>query len=165
MANFGPKSAFFLQKIWQLTESGQDHFIERVICFVNMENNWFATTFEWKFAPENKFTQFCFLASSFPIHSVISIKRSNHSYAKLWSERMFSISARPYFLIKLVSQEMMTIRAQGGRIIVIWKHLMKIQELLTNLKVSLTILLVRGSYTVRLPVNLWLLRRFIWIPT
>ena len=63
---------------------------------------------------------------------------------------MFSILARPDFLIKLVSQEMMTIRAQGGRIIVIWKHLMKIQGLLTNLKVSLTILLVRSSYTVGL---------------
>ena len=67
---------------------------------------------------------------------------------------MFSILARPYFLIKFVSQEMMTIREQGGRIIVIWKHFMKIQELLTNLKVSLTIPLVRGSYTVGLPVNL-----------
>ena len=74
---------------------------------------------------------------------------------------MFSILARPYFLIKFVSQEMMTIREQGGRIIVIWKHFMKIQELLTNSKVSLKILLVRGSYNVRLPVNLWLFRGFI----
>ena len=74
---------------------------------------------------------------------------------------MFSILARPYFLIKFVSQEKMTIREQGGRLSMIWKHFMKIQELLKNLKVSLTIPLVRDSYTVRLPVNLWLFKRFI----
>ena len=169
--NQGAQKWFFPQKIWQLTESDQEQFIKTLICFVNLKNNWFVTTFQKKIATENKFTQFCFVASSFAIDSLIPIKRSNQSFIQKnyalhnYRKSMFSILARPYFLIKFVSQEMMTIREQGGRIIVIWKHFMKIQELLTNSKVSLKILLVRGSYNVRLPVNLWLFRGFIWIQT
>ena len=169
--NQGAQKRFFPQKIWQLTESDQEQFIKTLICFVNLKNNWFVTTFQKK----NCYWEQIYAVLFF---SFIFCHRFTHTNEKIQSElykknyalhnyrkRMFSILARPYFLIKFVSQEMMTIREQGGRIIVIWKHFMKIQELLTNSKVSLKILLVRGSYNVRLPVNLWLFRGFIWIQT